>query len=408
MKHMLLLLWLPAALAAQSPTLERIALYGNTRTKDFVILRELQVKTGFKLTGDLLRRDRAWLLRQNFLKRIEFQMKPGSTLNERILMLVVQEKGWMSISPIVANKDVYGWYAGVRMTTQNVLGFRNTLNATVQLGGLQRYALEWLNPWIGDEYRIFTRLTCYHTAFRYRFRDHEGEFDERDSGFILALGKGFGRRLRIGFELGFEQIWVEDERVTFSSGHDDDLTFITPFLTFDSRDWPAYPRKGFYLYTSIRRFKTSGKYRFRRLTLDGRFYTPVLRDNILAFQSVLHLSEGRVPIYKRIHVGGGRTLRGYSEGALGGENSWLISMEYRIPILYERNPLAGVNAGYGCVLFFDTANTWFGNESPYLKDFQSSAGLGFHAIWDDLVLRAEYGYRGKGLGFINVGSSVKF
>ena len=83
-------------------------------------------------------------------------------------------------------------------------------------------------------------------------------------------------------------------------------------------------------------------------------------------------------------------------------------MEYRIPILYERNPLAGMHGGYACVLFFDTANTWFGDETFTMTRFQSSAGLGFHAIWDDLVIRVEYGYRGKGFGFLNVGSGIKF
>jgi outer membrane protein assembly factor BamA len=158
----------------------------------------------------------------------------------------------------------------------------------------------------------------------------------------------------------------------------------------------------------MRYVSTAGNHRFRRLNLDGRVFAPVYHDNILSLQAVLNLTDGCIPIYRRIHIGGIRTLRGYAEGALGGESSLLFSMEYRIPILYERNPMAGMHGGYACVLFFDSANTWFGHQAFSMRGFHSSAGLGLHAIWDDLVIRFEYGYRGKGLGFIVVGSGVKF
>jgi outer membrane protein assembly factor BamA len=323
-------------------------------------------------------------------------------------MLIVQEKGMLSVSPIVSNQDVYGWYAGTGLTFRNVLGYRNKIDIITQLGGLRHFEFRLSNPWIFRKLRLFAEFRIYRTAFRYRFSDHPNHFDERDTGLEMTLGKGIGRKFQVGIRSGFERIWVEDPNVSVESGQTDDIFILEPFLCFDSRDWPLYPKRGIFLQTWIRRFDVTKGYRPERISLDIRGYTPAYRENILAVQTIVEISHGPIPIYKRIHIGGGRTIRGFSTGDLSGENSALLSIEYRIPILYIRNPLAGLHAGYAIVLFSDIASTWDRISDWTSDDIYASVGIGVHAIWDHFVLRGEYGYRGRGLGFINVGTGVKF
>lgn len=395
-------------LHAQQPTLEKVVLFGNSRTKTHIILRELKSSVGKPLLDETLFTDRAWLLRQDFLRRIEFQIKPGSSSESRVLILVVQEKSGWSVSPIVSNQDIYGWYAGSRFTLHNLLGKRNRLDITLQLGGLQRYELIWSNPWITGKWRLFTAISAYQTTFQYRFKDYPTPFDEKDVGMLATLGKGFGRNAKIGFRGGIEKIWADDEAVTFGSNKTDKLAILEAFTEFDSRDWPLYPKTGFYGISWMRWYNPGLEHPFQRLGFDLRAYTPLFRDNIIAGQTYLDIARGNLPVYKRIHIGGGRTIRGYSTGSLSGENLFLISAEYRFPIFYVRNPLAGIHVGYAGVLFFDSAATWYGDQSFGFDKFNSSAGIGIHLIWDNFVLRAEYGYRGKAFGFINIGSGVKF
>ena len=405
--HIFLLLPL-LILKGQPPILENIALYGNTRTKGHIILRELNIREGELLSHSLLLKDREWLLRQDFLKRIEFQVKPGSTQDKRILMLVVQEKGFWSVSPILSNKYIYGWYAGARLTIRNIVGRRNRIDATFQVGGFKKIDVLWSNPWIGGKLRLFADLNVYHKDFRYRFKDYSPHFDERDTGILLSIGKGIGRKYKMGIRAGMEQIWVGDPSVTFTGNRVDNLSIFESFITFDSRDWPLYPKSGLYFRSWARWFGIFQPNRFQRFGTDIRFYSPIVHDNILAVQSTFEISQGTIPIYKRIHIGGGKTIRGYSTGSLSGENSFLTSIEYRFPIFYERNPLAGINVGYSGVLFIDAAATWYQHENVNTRMLHSSAGIGIHVIWDHWVLRAEYGNRGKGWGFINFGSGVKF
>ena len=393
---------------SQTIVLEKLTVYGNTRTKSHIILRELDLKKGASFSTLLLQKDRAWLLRQDFLKRIEFQLKPGSTQNQRILFLVVQEKGTWSVSPILSNNDIFGWYAGTRLTTHNIWGRRNRIDAIFQIGSIEYYGLSYANPWWGGEFRLFTELNIYHTAFRYLFKDYPDHFDERDTGFILTLGRRISRRLHIGLRTGIEQIWVEDPALTNSGEHTDHLTQLEPFIRFDSRDWPLYPRTGVYFQAWMRWYNPSRDHQFQRKGLDLRFYSPIFQDNILAVQTSFDISQGTIPVYKRLHLGGGRAIRGYTSGELVGENSFMMSMEYRFPILYERNPLAGIHAGYAGVIFFDLATAWFQDRTLDPTMLRGCGGIGIHFIWDHFVIRAEYGNRGKGWGFINMKTGVKF
>jgi len=396
------------AVQGQPPTLEKVAVFGNTRTKTHVILREIKTKEGEPISQRLLLDDRAWLLRQDFLKRIEFQIKPGSTQKQRVLILVIQEKSAWSVSPILSNKDIFGWYAGARITRHNAWGRRNQIDVKVQLGSIQDFRLTYANPWLGGKLRLFTEVDVYQTSFRYKFRDYENDFIEHDMGVVWTLGRTLGRQVRVGTRACIERIWTDDSNVTLSGTHSDDLIQLEPFVCLDSRDWPLYPKTGFYLHSWLRWYAPFQNHRFRRAGIDFRLYTPAHHDNIIAFQASLQLSDGPVPVYKRLHLGGSHLLRGYKTDALAGENSLLISAEYRFPILYERNPLAGIHAGYTGVLFVDVGSAWFQHETFSPRMFRGSVGFGVHFIWDQWVLRAEYGNRGKGWGFINMGTGIKF
>ena len=392
----------------QLPTLEKIVVYGNVKTRSPVLLRELNIREGSPFTEDRIREERAWFLRQDLFKRIEFQLKAGSAQDRRILMLIVQEKGTWSFSPILSNQDVYGWYAGGKVAATNMWGSRNRIETTIQLGGYRQYALAWSNPWILGKLRMFADLVFYHTAFRYRFQDHPASFEETDTGMTLSLGKSFGRRFQLGMRLGWEEVYVGDPSVTVTGGNTDRIHILEPFVRYDSRDWPLYPRKGIYLHSSYRLYSVQNQQRFYRFFVDGRLFTPTYRENILAIQVSAELSMEAIPVYKRIHIGGGRTIRGFSAGDLSGENSLLVSAEYRIPIFYIRNPLAGVHVGYAAVLFSDIAAAWYQSENLSSDMVHGAYGVGIHIIWDHWVLRFEYGYRGAGWGFINVGSGIKF
>jgi outer membrane protein insertion porin family len=392
----------------QTPVIEKIIVYGNTRTESQTILRELKLKAGSALSPETLQSDRIWLLRQDFLKRIEFQVKTGSSRQQQILLLVVQEKGTWSIKPIISNNDLFGWYAGVTLNTYNLWGRRNRLAVTAQLGGINTLSLSWLNPWFGDQWRLFTEFQVYHHAFQYQYGDFYPHFNQNETGTRITFGKGFGRNVKTGFRGGLERIEVGNPSVTFSGRRTDQVTSFEWFSEIDTRDWPLYPQSGIYCQTFLQVYNPFRDHSFGWIGCDFRLYSPFARENIFAFQTVAALSNGTIPVYKRVHLGGGNTIRGYSTGSLAGENTLRMSLEYRFPILYIRNPLAGIHVGYAGVVFIDTGAAWFQHEKLGWSHVHASMGFGAHLIWDHWVLRVEYGNHGKGWGFINAGTGIKF
>ncbi len=396
------------ALKSQITQLEKIVLYGNTKTDDNVIFRELRLKKGELFSDTDLLNDRAWLIRQGYFKRVEYQLKPGSTDQQRILMIVVQEKGSWSVSPILSNNDLFGWYAGGRVVRNHWVGKRNRMSISFQVGGVNRFVLSWSNPWIGDRLRLFAQMELSHTAFRYLYGDYLPHFHLETTEMKMNLGRQFNRELKIGIGIGMERFGVTDPTIAFSGSRVDWLSHVGPFIQFDSRDWPLYPQKGMFMHAWSTWYGIFQRQKFQYYGMDFRFYSTLYHDNVLTMQTAFEFSRGEIPVYKRVHLGGGGTIRGYSTGSLSGENSFLMSLEYRVPILYERNPLAGVHVGYAGVLFIDTATTWYQNQTMRDNMVSLSVGLGIHVIWDHWVFRVEYGNHGSGWGFINLGSGLKF
>jgi len=395
-------------LEGQNLRVEKVTLFGNTRTKKDVILRELNICGGGMLSYETLSNERTWLLRLDFLKRVEFLMKSGSAPDLVNLLVVVQEKGWLSIKPILSNNDLFGWYGGATLTIRNLLGRRNRIDFTSQLGSIRNFELSWENPWMGRSIRLFAGIDLFDTSYRYMYDDHPVHFKLKSSGGSLFIGKSFGRKTRIGIRTGYEELRTDDTSASLSGTGIDRILGLRWFFSFDSRDWPLYPKRGLYICSWIERSSVLDSKPFWHWTGEIRFYGYVYKQNIAALQIFGELSRGNIPVAKRIHLGGARTLRGYRTGTLSGENCLWTSLEYRFPIIYERNPLAGIHAGYAGVLFFDAGTAWFNGERFSSLRIIASGGIGIHFILDRWVFRIEYGNHGKGWGFINIGTGVKF
>ena len=407
MRRVLFTLLLPGLLSAQQFRISRLNIYGNRRTRTETIQRELVLAAGDSVSsGDLLH-ERGWLLRQRMFKRVEFQIKPGADEQDKQVLMVVQEHGIVSGSPILSNNDLFGWYAGGRFRLRNLTGRAMELRGVVQLGGIQNLGLEWHYPWFGGRARLFAAAGISTLERPYRYSDYR-TFEYRNSRISAAFGRAFGRRVKAGVQLVREEVGVSDYAVTFSGGTIDHLRSAAIFLHLDTRDWPLYPRRG--ALADLRLTWTRGDRQrgFRQIDIDIRGYAPIARNNILAAQAVLSLSRGDLPVYKRPHIGGGNTVRGYPTGYAAGEHALHAGLEYRFPVVYERNPLAGLHAGWAGVIFADAGTAWFSGGSPVTSDWLFSAGFGLHIIWDSFVLRAEYGTRWSGWGFVTTGTSVKF
>jgi len=404
----LLLILVPAILFGRQSNFQDLKIFGNRHTRPQVILQEMNFKPGQPLSSAFLLAERAWLLRQHLFKRIEFQVQPGINDSTRLVLMIVQEQGRFSINPIVSNNDLFGWYGGFKLTARNLTGFNTRLSTLIQLGGIQRIALNFTQPWMGGKARLFFTCEIGHLKRPYLYHDYKTPFNFQENNLIISLGKSFNRHLKMGLKANFFSITTSDRQITTNSQLWENGSIAGGFLHYDSRDWPLYPRTGLLADLSIDWTTFARHNQYRQIYLDFRGYIPHLHQNIIALQTRLSISSSPLPVYRRLHIGGGHTVRGTRTGAMAGDNIFLAGLEYRFPIVYERSPLAGLHAGWAGVLFVDTGTAWYHAQSPLKTALLFSAGCGIHLIWDNFVLRFEYGNRGKGWGFITAGSGIKF
>jgi len=397
-----------SSLAGQTAVLEKTILFGNVLTRDGVVLRELRLKKGQASTAEQLAVEKAWFLRLNYFKRVELETRPVPESGRRALILVVQEKSPWSFDPILSQNEPFGWILGGTLGYNNLFGRHEKAALLLQTGAVNCFSFSLQEPWFLGAVRMFSGLEAYHKQFRYVYDDHAVHFFEKDQGVRLTIGKSWGRVLQTGMTAGVETVNVSDPSANASNKKREQYNSLEPFIQFDSRDWPTYPFTGMFCRIWKTWNATPSHDRFSRVGLDSRIFITVLGRHVLAFQAAAAISEGPVPVVKRLHIGGSNTLRGLDDWSVSGENSLMTTLEYRLPILFEKNNNTGFRFGYAAVVFADMGAGWYQREVLNRDRLLGSVGFGFHAILDRLVVRLEWGTRGKGLGFITTGTGVKF
>lgn len=389
-------------------TVESLTFYGNTRSRTTVIQRDLQVRSGQVATVTQLLKDRAWMLRQRLFQRVELELLPGSADSLRHVVMIVQEKGTLSATPLIRRDSRFGLSGGVEMTMENPWGRRQRIQTAVQLGGEPFAALSWSMPQASGPARLGWRIDLRHDRTPYSYPDATQPFDRERTTLSLTLSRRLHRALTVAYSGGWAQLQVSKNGLTLTGQRRETLWQNSATLVFDTRDWPIYPRTGLFLSANLNAMQGPGHSALFWTHLEGTVHRPLFGENILAIQAVLQHADRALPrAYKR-HLGGGQSVRGLRSGERAGDHVFHATVEYRIPMVYARHPLAGLHAGYAFVLFADAGTAWDHGSAITSSDWVKSIGLGVHAIWDQYVLRAEYGYRGTGWGFLSAGTSVRF
>jgi outer membrane protein insertion porin family len=180
------------------------------------------------------------------------------------------------------------------------------------------------------------------------------------------------------------------------------LSSLIPALVVDLRDDVFNPRKGA-LYGIVLKealWVLGSQATFSKLTVQGSWFVPV-NTSVLALSARAGMAwpfreTTEVPIHERFYVGGGTTVRGYQQDAIGpsvpdvngnpipqgGQSMVVLNIEIRF------NP----GEGFGVVLFSDGGNVWPDQEIR-LSDLRSSYGAGIRYGTPVGPLRIDYGQK---------------
>ena len=143
---------------------------------------------------------------------------------------------------------------------------------------------------------------------------------------------------------------------------------ITYSRVYDSRDNVFDPHAGKRNSWTFEWAGLGGDFKFEKLSVNYRYYIPMQRNRVLAFDLAAGYAWGDMPLSQRFAVGGADTLRGYRDDQFKGNSMLRGTAEYRFPI---RNKVQGV-------VFYDIGYAWDKRDQRNfdLDLMQSGYGIG--------------------------------
>ena len=432
------------------------------RTKDYIITRELELKSGTVFNRNTVQRDLGRVYGLGLFEPPDAEpisLAPGSDPSKVNVIVNITERSSGSIAAGAGISSASGLFGTISYQQQNLGGRNQKLGTEVQLGERELlFDLRFTDPWIaGDPYR-----TSYTTnIFRRRsvsliFEGKDKSIDtfdpnnitdtnQQDRPRVTRLGGGvtFTRPLSANpFKnsewvasagLQYQRVSGRDADgnlrkegaifdgngniisnkipLTLSPSGEDDLLLLKLGAQRDLRNNSLQPTNGSYLSFGVDQSVPIGTGSIFMTRLRGNYsrYLPIKLINFskkpqtLAFNLQGGTIFGDVPPYEAFTLGGSNSVRGYDEGRLGTGSKYIqAAVEYRFPVF-------SVVSG---ALFFDYGSD-LGSSTQAAQLLNKSGngygyGLGLRVQSPLGPIRIDYGITDEGDSRINFGIGERF
>lgn len=312
----------------------RISFYGNTRTRDEVLRREMRQLEGAWISTSKINRSKVRLQRLGYFEsvNVETPAVPG-TADQVDVNFTVVERASGNLLLGLGFSQSQGVIFNSQVTQDNFLGSGKRLDFAFNNSEVNRtYRLGYLNPyWTVDGVsRGF--------AVGYRETDAaDANVTEYDSA-VLNAGAEFGiplteyNTLNLGVdfentELDINQFASEQVR-DFVDREGDEFNTVrfTGSFAYDTRNKAILPDRG-----TLHRIRTEvavpgGDLEYYKLDYDARWFYPVTSKYTLALQGRVGYGDSYgdtevFPFFENFYAGGPRSVRGFEDNTLGPKDS---------------------------------------------------------------------------------------
>ena len=339
---------------------EKIQVVGNTKTRDKVIRRELQVAEGELYSATGLSKSRDRLKRTGFFKEVELTTSRGSTEEKTNLEVKVEEAPTGALSLGIGYSSIEKVIGQASISDRNLFGLGYHGLLKFKLGSeTSDLRFSFTDPYFLG-YNFAAGIDLYH---------ENREFDTysyRISGGDLRFGKELTETLRADILYKLEKIKVSDVTTDASRYIKEQegkrLTSALSFtLSMDTRNDYYNPTKGVRHSLLIQNAGgvLGGDNYFVKGVADTSWFFPLPLKMVLNLRGRAGWIEpygGRkLPIYEKFYVGGLNTVRGFEHGMAGpyDENKEPLGSEKMVSFQSELIfPLAS-EIGLKAAIFWD-------------------------------------------------------
>jgi len=382
--------------------IERINITGNTKTRDKVIRRELELAEGDYFDGKKLSTSKENLDRLGFFKKTEIKKKKGNAKNTMVVDVKVQEGRTGSLSIGAGFSSIDSLVAMAQISEKNFRGLGESLSANLRIGTItNQFDVSFYEPWILDHH-------VSGTARLYRWGREYDDWDQDSTGGELSFGFPIKRIDKYTYGWAYYRY------------DDSDISNVDSDAAWDIREmegqWVTSSIGGSIKRSSINRAENpsegsinsisvewaggflGGDNEFTKITAKTQWFFGVTKKTVIMVQGrwgYIQKRGGKLPVYERFFLGGIDTIRGFkyrhisprdpkTGDRIGGNKMMVYNLEYRFPI--------SNNQGLMGLIFFDAGNVYGSGETFSLSGIRRSVGLGVRWKSPMGTILIEWGY----------------
>lgn len=413
----------------------RITIEGNTKTRDKVIRRELEVAEQELISFGDIKRSQNALQRTGYFESVELITQKTDRNDEMDLHVKVKEGPTGTFSAGGGFSSGEGPVFNVSASEQNLFGRGQSLSTFFNLSGIrQDFVVNFTEPYLFDS-PVSIGLSGFNNESKFN------DFDSRRTGFGIRTGyplkylkmpfvnredhdlnghsaRSHGplsllrnMRVGLGYQLSRDKVKDVDDDASDEIKLEEGVSLtsaITPSLSYDSRNHFFIPTEGTRSNLSLKYAGLGGDNRFIKTDSSMQWYYPLLNNpkwggaytfsvkSRLGYSVIFERSNDvdSLPISERYFIGGSNSVRGFEDRSLGprdeegevvgGDKQFVLNTELRFPLL-DQYSLYGV-------AFFDQGQAFRASDSINPAEFKRSVGLGGRWISPFGPIQIDFGF----------------
>tara|TARA_Y100001935_G_C17310654_1_gene515853 strand:- start:434 stop:2170 length:1737 start_codon:yes stop_codon:yes gene_type:complete len=340
----------------QETSYGEISVSGNTKTKDYVILREIEFDKEKKVNEKEIKNNLAKIYNLNYFSEVVPDIVPSeSTKNAYDIIINVKEKSTDSINFGGGWGQRSGGFLYSDLNINNLLGTGQLIALKGQWGSnLQTYQFKYHNPWMFGKRKSFT-YRAWNTRGNFGFNNltTSGFRPETRYGMDAAVGLPHSYELRSTHKIKTEDVYISESSTSVASDYS--IQSYTYSLGYDTRDVIFNPLNGAYYIISIEnsfKFKSNSLIFTKYDASFSNFYQ-TFENQTIATRVAIGKINGTIQSTEYYYIGGPNTVRGYVEypnSFAYGKAQLLGNIEYRFLLSDIFQFLFFIDAGWASSL----------------------------------------------------------
>ena len=375
----------------------RINIFGNDRTRDKVIRRQLSIVEGDLYSKSDMKKSYDDINKLRYFEEVDFQTEkgPDDTLTDVTIRVKEKPTGMFSIGAGYSAVD--SAVVSAQISQQNLFGRGQSLSLKATLGAkVTNVDLSFVEPWLFD-IPLWLKTDVWAVDREY------DEYDLDSKGFGVTLGYPLWEHFfgYVGYRLSNDKIYNVSPYASRDIKNEEGRTVmsgVTVTVVRDTTNDNMFPSSGSKNTASVEYVGgvLQGDAQFIKYMFTSAWFFPLPFETVFSARGrigyIQETGESReLPDYERFVLGGISSLRGLrkvgpryhdSDDVKGGTRMLNFNLDYIFPLV----PSAGMKG----VVFFDTGNAWDGTYD--LGDMRKTAGVGIRWYSPIGPLRLEWGY----------------